>query len=167
MQVLEPSLEACLIARRRHAIHAGGGLEFERVERRPQRFDTDVKGSAVNCSFFLSFATFRTRSSAWVTRARSVPGASFAAPRFPWSPALAPPTSPPVARLCSSTSQLLCRSLTSLDRTSATTAHRLSAADHTPRVGGLMADPESPGSVQGASVHARVYDHAGPGGHSQ
>ena len=63
------------------------------------------------------------------------------APRSPWSPALAPPAPPPVARLCSSASQLLCRSLTSLDRASAATAPRLPAADHTPR-GALMADPE-------------------------
>jgi len=37
----------------------------------------------------------------------SVPGACFAGPRFPWPPPLAPPAPSPVARLCSSASQLL------------------------------------------------------------
>jgi hypothetical protein len=75
-----------------------------------------------------------------------VPGACIAVPRFPWSPALAPPAPQPVARLCSSASQLLCRSLTSPDRTSATTTHCLPAADHKPPSWGLMADPEISGS---------------------
>ena len=71
-------------------------------------------------------------SCAWQLRARgpapgsldpgSASGACFVGPRFPWSPALAPPTPPPVARLCSSASSLPCRSRTSLDRASAASA---------------------------------------------
>jgi len=60
----------------------------------------------------------------------SVSGAWFAGPHSPWSPALAPPTPRPVARLCSSASSLLCRSQTSLDRASAATAPHLPATDH-------------------------------------
>src|SRR5271155_775556 len=98
--------------------------------------------SEVNCSFFLCLAAFRTRSSAWITRARlCVRCICFVGPRFPWSPALAPPTPPPVARLCSSASSLLCRSQTSLDRASAASAPHLPATDH-PATTAPMADPE-------------------------
>ena len=86
VQVLEPSLEACLVVPPRHTIHAGGGLAFERVERRPQRVST--LRSAVNCSFFLSFATFRTRYSAWVTRARSCARCVLCCPALPLVPGL-------------------------------------------------------------------------------
>jgi hypothetical protein len=71
----------------------------------------------------------------------SASGACFVGPRFPWSPALAPPTPPPVARLCSSASSLLCRSQTSLDRASAASAPHLPATDH-PATTAPMADPE-------------------------
>src|SRR6202022_897930 len=71
----------------------------------------------------------------------SAPGACFADPRSPWSPALAPPAPPPVARLCSSASSLLCRSQTSLGRASAATAPHLPATDH-PTPTRPMADPE-------------------------
>ena len=47
--------------------------------------------SAVNLSFFLSFATFRMRSSACGTLIRAAPGTYFAGPHFPSSPPLAPP----------------------------------------------------------------------------
>jgi hypothetical protein len=42
VQILEPWLETCLVVPPRHAIHAGSGLAFERVERRPQHFDADM-----------------------------------------------------------------------------------------------------------------------------
>ena len=94
----------------------------------------------------------------------SAPGACFADPRSPWSPALAPPAPPPVARLCSSASSLLCRSQISLGRASAATAPHLPATDHpTPnRAYGRSRDLPVP--AQGASVHARVSDHAGSDG---
>src|SRR5260221_6453993 len=47
----------------------------------------------------------------------------------PRPPPLAPPTPPPVARLCSSASQLLWRGQTSHDRTSSATAPRLPDTD--------------------------------------
>src|SRR5438132_753206 len=53
------------------------------------------------------------------------PGACFAGSHSPWPPHLAPPTPQPVARLCSSASQLLLRSLTSHVRSSSATAPRL------------------------------------------
>src|SRR6516165_8741793 len=71
----------------------------------------------------------------------SASGACFVGPRFPWSPALAPPTPPPVARLCSSASSLLCRNQTSLDRASADSGPHLPATDH-PATTAPMADPE-------------------------
>ena len=42
VQILEPRLETCLVVPPRHAIHARSGLAFERVERRPPRFDADM-----------------------------------------------------------------------------------------------------------------------------
>ena len=71
----------------------------------------------------------------------SASGACFVGPRFPWSPALAPPIPPPVARLCSLASSLLCRSQTSLDRASAASASHLPATDH-PATTAPMPDPE-------------------------
>src|SRR5262249_44005702 len=53
------------------------------------------------------------------------PGACFAGSHSPRPPHLAPPTPQPVARLCSSASQLLLRSLTSHVRSSSATAPRL------------------------------------------
>src|SRR6516225_3903496 len=71
----------------------------------------------------------------------SASGACFVGPRFPWFPALAPPTPPPVARFCSSALSLLCRSQTSLDRALAASAPHLPATDH-PATTDPMADPE-------------------------
>jgi len=59
----------------------------------------------------------------------SEPGACFAVPHSPWSPPFAPPAPQPVARLCSSVSQLLSRSLTSRVRLSSAMAPRLPDAD--------------------------------------
>jgi hypothetical protein len=42
MQIDEPWLKVCLVVVPRHAIHAGGGLALERVERQPERLDVDV-----------------------------------------------------------------------------------------------------------------------------
>src|SRR5450759_4023216 len=55
----------------------------------------------------------------------TVPGPCFADSHSPRPPPLAPPTPQPVARLCSSASQLLWRGQTSHDRTSSATAPRL------------------------------------------
>src|SRR3954462_15571206 len=55
----------------------------------------------------------------------SAPGTCFAVPCFPWSPPLARPAPQPVARPCSSVSQLLWQGLTSRDRSSSATAPRL------------------------------------------
>src|SRR6202043_1309136 len=53
----------------------------------------------------------------------------FTSPHSPRPPPLAPPTPQPVARLCSSASQLLWRGQTSHDRTSSATAPRLPDTD--------------------------------------
>src|SRR5271169_2210055 len=79
------------------------------------------------------FAIFSRRAvcaSAPVTRfPGSVSGPCFADSHSPRPPPLAPPTPLPVARLCSSASQLLWRGQTSHDRTSSATAPRLPDAD--------------------------------------
>src|SRR4051812_37485367 len=59
----------------------------------------------------------------------SVPGTCFAGSRSSRSPPFAPPTPPPVARLCSLASSLLWRSQTSRVRASSVTAPRLSDTD--------------------------------------
>ena len=42
MQILDPEFEIRLVVLPRHAIHAGTGLALKRLERRPERIDTDV-----------------------------------------------------------------------------------------------------------------------------
>jgi hypothetical protein len=42
MQILDPEFEIGLVILPRHTIHAGSGLALERVERRPERIDTDM-----------------------------------------------------------------------------------------------------------------------------
>src|SRR4029450_7766083 len=59
----------------------------------------------------------------------TVPGPCFADAHSPRPPPLAPPTPQPVARPCSSASQLLWRGQTSHDRTSSATAPRLPDTD--------------------------------------
>jgi hypothetical protein len=82
----------------------------------------------VNLSFFLRLATRRMRSSAWDTLSRFCARRVFFCTAFPLVP-FAPPTPRPVARLCSSVSQLLWRSLTSRVRSSSATAPHLPDAD--------------------------------------
>src|SRR5258708_12392578 len=65
------------------------------------------------------------RSSACDTLSRSCARRVLAGSHSPWPPPFAPPAPPPVARLCSSASQLLWRSLTSHARASSPTAPRL------------------------------------------
>src|SRR5207302_8833184 len=64
--------------------------------------------------------------------------------------------------LCSSASQLLWPSLTSRDRASPATAPRLPDADRRRLPNGRSRDLPVP--AQGASAHARVFDHAGSSG---
>ena len=42
MQILDPEFEIRLVVVPRHTIHAGGGFTPKRVERRPERIDTDM-----------------------------------------------------------------------------------------------------------------------------
>src|SRR5215468_12724651 len=126
--------------------------------------------SAVSFSSFLSLAAFRTRSSACDTRSRPCVRCVLCSLAFPWPPSFAPPApqhrrkKPPPP--CSSASQLLLRGLTSRARASSATAPRLPDADRRPLT--ERSNASSPGSQrQGASAHARFYDHAGPYGHSR
>src|SRR5580704_12566998 len=168
MQILDPEFEVRLVILPRHAIHARGGFALKRVERHPERIDIDMVEERGELFLLPLPLRLAVRGPAPGSREPgSAPGACFADPRSPWSPALAPPAPSPVARLCSSASSLLCRSQTSLGRVSAATAPHLPAADHpTPnRAYGRSRDLPVP--AQGASVHARVSDHAGSDGRSQ
>src|SRR5436190_8871691 len=74
----------------------------------------------------------------------------------------APPAPLRSGPLCSSASQLLWQSLTSRDRASPATAPRLPDADRRRLPNGRSRDLPVP--AQGASAHARVFDHAGSSG---
>src|SRR5271169_557298 len=80
----------------------------------------------------------------------AAPGTCFAGAHSPWPPPFAPPAPQPVARLCSSASQLLWRSLTSQLRSSLATAPRLPNADQMAQ--GHWPDLGPPGS------RARSFD---------
>ena len=84
--------------------------------------------SAVNFSFFLSLAAFRTRSSAWVTLARLCVRRVLCWFAFPLVSALGS-TGSAADRSASSAFQLLWRSQTSHARASSATAPRLPDAD--------------------------------------
>jgi hypothetical protein len=104
------------------------------------------------------------RGPALVTRfPGSVPGACFAGPHSSRSPPFAPPAPPPVARFCSLASSLLWQSQTSRVRASSASTPRLPDAD--PRYFSAGQTRDLPVPAQRASTHARVFDHAGPGGH--
>ncbi len=76
----------------------------------------------------------------------TVPGPCFADAHSPRPPPLAPPTPQPVARPCSSASQLLWRGQTSHDRTSSATAPRLSRHGPVHAYACGAGRPRSPGS---------------------
>jgi hypothetical protein len=42
MQISEVSVKVCFVGRPRQSVHAGGGIAFEREERRPKAVDADV-----------------------------------------------------------------------------------------------------------------------------
>src|SRR5712671_5571003 len=120
MQILDPEFEVRLVVLPRHTIHTGGGFALKRVERRPERIDTDMVEERGELLLL------------------PLPcGSPYAAQRL----GHASPAPRPVARLCSSASSLLCRSQTSLGRASAATAPHLPATDH-PTPTRPMADPE-------------------------
>src|SRR5499427_9830160 len=131
--------------------------------------------SAVKFSSFFSLAAFRTRSSACDTRSRPWVRCVLCSSAFPLAPALCPPTPQHQKRHarhgrslppCSSASQLVSRGLTSHARASSATAPHLPDADRRPWT--ERSNASSPGSQrQGASAHARFFDHAGPPGHSR
>src|SRR6266511_3028492 len=89
----------------------------------------------------------------------SASGACFAGSHSPWPLPFAPPAPRRSRPLCSSASQLLWQSLTSRDRASSATAPRLPDADRRQLPNGRSRDLPVP--AQGASAHARFFDHAG------
>src|SRR4051812_25552832 len=89
----------------------------------------------------------------------SVPGTCFAGSRSSRSPPFAPPTPPPVARLCSLASLLRWQSQTSRVRASSASTPRLPDADQPSYFAGQTRDLPVP--AHRASTHARVSDHAG------
>src|SRR6266481_5129313 len=89
----------------------------------------------------------------------SASGACFAGSHSPWPLPFAPPAPRRSRPLCSSASQLLWQSLTSRGRASSATAPRLPDADRRQLPNGRSRDLPVP--AQGASAHARFFDHAG------
>ena len=70
VQILDPGFEVRLVVMPRYAIDAGGGFALKRVKRRPERVGIDVVEERGELSLLPLPAACRTRSSAWVTRAR-------------------------------------------------------------------------------------------------
>src|SRR6266545_1357334 len=89
----------------------------------------------------------------------SASGACFAGSHSPWPLPFAPPAPRRSRPLCSSASQLIWQSLTSRDRASSATAPHLPDADRRQLPNGRSRDLPVP--AQGASAHARFFDHAG------
>ena len=153
----------------RYAIHAGGGFALKRVKPRPERVGIDVVEERGELSAS-SFAFFRThRSSAWVTRARlCVRCACFADPAFLLVPGLGStgsaagrpalfvgfaatlPESPDFSGSCIG------------GYGSCTFPPRTTRPN---RAYGRSRDLPVP--AQGASIDARVLDHAGLAGRSR
>ena len=122
----------------------------------------------MNCSFFLSFATFRTRSSAWVTRARSCARCVLCCPAFPLAPGLGSAGSaagrPAFFVGFAATMPEFDFSGSCINDYGSSPSRCGPCAPSW----GLMADLEiARFPCKGASVHARVYDHAGSGGRSR
>src|SRR6185312_9414654 len=90
VQVLEIALEVCLVLLPRQPVRSGCGILLKFVERLFEKLDTLVVCGPAHLTHFPG----------------PVPGARFAGPHSPWSPPLAPPAPWPVARPCSSASQL-------------------------------------------------------------
>src|SRR3954463_4349449 len=118
-------------------------------------------GSHLGCVTAKRFSLrFAVCAPACVTRLPgSESGACFAGSHSPWPPPFAPPAPRRSRPLCSSASQLLWQSLTSRDRASSATAPRLPDADRRELANGRLRDLPVP--AQGASAHARFFDHAG------
>src|SRR5215475_3196826 len=88
MQVLKIALKVLLVIPPRQPVHAGSGILFEFVERLVEQVVAIWWKSAMNLSFFLSFATFRMRSSACDTVARFCARSVLCWFAFPLAPAL-------------------------------------------------------------------------------
>src|SRR3954452_9246017 len=166
VQISEVSVKVCLVVLPGQPVHSRRGVPLKIKERHADQVEADVmeeRGEPfllpVPCG--LPYAVQRLGHAFPVLRpARALlsPGGTLRPPA-PRSPPLAPPTPRPVARLCSSASQLLWQGLTSPVRTSSASAPHLPDADPG-RTPGRAGDLPVPG--QGASVHAGVSDHAGP-----
>jgi hypothetical protein len=121
VQVRDITIEVCLVGLPCQPIHSGCGILLELKECRLKISQAEVMQER---------GELLLRSLAPGKRfPGSEPGACFAVPHSPWSPPFAPPAPRPVARLCSSVSQLLWRSLTSRVRLSSVMAPRLPDAD--------------------------------------
>src|SRR5262245_8870103 len=88
VQVRELALKVCRIGLPRQPVHPGGGVALEHEERLSEQIDLRWWKSAVNFAFFLCLAAFRTRASAWVTRARPCVRCVLCLPAFLLVPAL-------------------------------------------------------------------------------
>jgi len=125
--------------------------------------------SAVNRSFFLSLAAFRTRSSDWDMRSRPCVRCMRCCSAFPLVPGLGSTgsaTGCPALFVGFTATMPKSDFSTSPCRASAATAPRLPAADHLSQ-GRYGQHGDLPVPVQGTSIRARVCDNAGSNARSQ
>src|SRR5947199_1280681 len=129
MQVLKIALKVLLVVPTCQPIHSSCSILLEFRECLLEVINTDVMEE--RGELLLLPLPCNVCAPAPVTRfPGTVPGPCFAGSHSPRPPPLAPPTPQPVARLCSSASQLLWRGQTSHDRTSSATAPPLPDPDH-------------------------------------
>src|SRR6266481_5810194 len=128
MQISEVLLKVCRISLPRQPVHPGGGVALEHEERLPEQIDAEVVEERGVPFSFAELPSVRERAPG-SHEPDPVSGVCFARLRSSWSPPLAPPAPPPVARHRSSASRLLWRSQTSHGRASSASAPRLPDAD--------------------------------------
>ena len=145
-----------------HAVYAGGGFALERVERLPECIDVDMvekRGELFLLPLPCSLPYAVERLGHTIPALRPVCALLSRIPLGPW-----PWLHHLRRRLPSFVRRLhgyYASSQTSPDRSSVATASRLPAADHS-TLWAYGRPGDLPVPVQGACVHARVFDHAGP-----
>ena len=162
VQVLNLAIKVPFVGLPCHAVHAGRGVTLHRVKRRPQHSEVDMVQERGELLLFLCLAA-SLRGPAPVTRFPGPPARRVLC----WSTF-------PLVPVLGSTGSAADRSASFVSFVATTTESdfsgscivamtpRLPDADlRTPSAGQTR---DLPVPVQGASTHARVLDHAGPGG---
>src|SRR5262249_17283390 len=88
VQVLDPTIEVCLVVLPSHPINLGRRISLESKECGPKHRNTEMVEKRGEPLFLLCLATCRTRSSAWATLSRSCARRVLCWLAFPSAPAL-------------------------------------------------------------------------------